>query len=131
MRMHCIAEYRVEYPKVCTGPIWHVTHYKAIWLSTMLMDHDDICVVIVACRLYQLRYHLQQSQDLETHAGWITAANHVQAAEAAMPAPCSCKMLVIGSCDDMAPEVGNMLALRMCFVGYINVLVQWAETQST
>ena len=40
--------YRIEDAEVCAGSIWHVTDNQAIWLPAMLMDHDYICVVIVA-----------------------------------------------------------------------------------
>ena len=41
--------YRIEDAKVCTGPIWQMTHNQTIWLTPMLMNHDNICVVVVPC----------------------------------------------------------------------------------
>jgi len=42
-------QYRIEDAKVRAGPIWQMTHNQTVWFTAMLMDHDDICVVIVPC----------------------------------------------------------------------------------
>lgn len=40
--------YRVKDAEVRARSIGHVTDHQPIWLATMLMNHDYICVVIVA-----------------------------------------------------------------------------------
>jgi hypothetical protein len=42
-------QYRIEDAEVCTGSIWQMTHHQTVRFTAMLMDHNDICVVIVPC----------------------------------------------------------------------------------
>ena len=43
-----LGTYRIEDAKVRARSVWHVTHHQAVWLTTMLVNHDHICVVMIA-----------------------------------------------------------------------------------
>ena len=46
---HCIVQ-----PKVCCGPIRQVADHHAIRLSPMLMQHHNVCEIVVSAGLHKL-----------------------------------------------------------------------------